>query len=463
MVDGTPHIIDGVTRFNVACKYPDKFPELEYRIVEKPENEILLHRILLNETKIRGILEICRWVEHILELHGLQPGKKRQILGLEDVNQELMTKLCKDRYEYACHLVRPACCARTLRKLMYVYYAPQSPTRTELLNNIELGYSSIEHAFHYIKTLELKEKKVELTPVIAIRNPAGGQKNYQLINGDARNLDKIKDDSIRLGITSPPYYNLREYRNQGDCPLGKESTTEEYINNLVEIFRGFRKKLIENGVLVVNIGETYRNGYQGIQCSLEYQLRKDGWRVLDNVTWEKTNPKFAPHPFRFKNVKETFLVLCKSQTLDPYFEDVVIDVRNPKKKLGRCTNLDKGQRKYYIINSEKTLSNVIRTSCFNNSEHKIIDPFYKNDAGASEGIYHIFIQAYSKEGDTICDMFCGAGTIGIGLTMNRSVVAVDIDPVNIEFCEKRFEELLKNDMDTSQDTDTNDVVEQKAA
>jgi len=442
---GIPRIIDGISRFRTACNNPDRFPKLEYRVIENSDSEILIQRILLNETKKRGVLEICKWVEHVLEIHGLQPGKKRKILGLDDVDQDLKEKLCKDRYEYACYLIKPGCSAKTLRKLMYIYLAKDSETRTQLLKNIEAGSSSIDSAYGYLKWEEFQQSKSNVPIITPFQNHAPKGQRYKLLNQDARKLDGIEDNSLQLCITSPPYYNLRNYRNQGEKPLGKESTPEEYIKNLVDIFGKFRKKLVSNGVLVVNIGETYRNGYQGIQCALEFNLKKDGWRVIDNITWEKTNQQYAQHPFRFKNSKETILVLCKSKTEDPYFEDVVTEVAELKSKLSKSSNLKYGAQHHHIKSGKKTLTNVIRTSTFNTKEYRDIDPHYQHDAPTSEQIYRIFIHAYSQVGATICDVFAGSGTIGVGLTMGRSVVAVDIDPKNIEFCKKRFENYLGQD------------------
>ena len=440
---GIPRIIDGISRFRTACKNPDIFPKLEYRVIENSDSEILIQRILLNETKKRGILEICKWVEHVLEIHGFQPGKKRKILGLDDVDQDHKAKLCKDRYEYACYLVKPGCSAKTLRKLMYIYLAKDSETRTQLLNNIEDGSSRIDSAFSYLKSEEFQLLKADIPIITPFQNHAPKGQRYKLLNQDIRKLEGLADNSVRLCITSPPYFNLRNYRNQGEKPLGKEATPEEYISNLVEIFREFRKKLVTNGVLVVNIGETYRNGYQGIQCALEYNLKKDGWRVIDNITWEKSNQQYAQHPLRFKNVKETILVLCKSQTEDPYFQEVVTEVDDLKSKLAKSSNLKYGAQHFHIKSGKKTLTNVIRTSVFNTKEYKLIDPNYHHEAPASEQIYRIFIHAYSQKGDTICDIFAGTGPIGLGLMMGRSVVAVDIDPKNIEFCKKRFENYLR--------------------
>lgn len=72
---GIPRIIDGISRFRTACKNPDIFPKLEYRVIENSDSEILIQRILLNETKKRGILRFSQrqtyWIifeHHVSEI-----------------------------------------------------------------------------------------------------------------------------------------------------------------------------------------------------------------------------------------------------------------------------------------------------------------------------------------------------------------------------------------------------------
>ena len=83
-------------------------------------------------------------------------------------------------------------------------------------------------------------------------------KNYRILNGDALSVLKTMDDGIvNCCVTSPPYFNLRDYHVKGQ--IGIEKTPEEYIENLVEIFREVRRVLRDDGTLWVNIGDSYCN------------------------------------------------------------------------------------------------------------------------------------------------------------------------------------------------------------
>ena len=74
-------------------------------------------------------------------------------------------------------------------------------------------------------------------------------------------LHKLPADSVDCCITSPPYFNLRDYGVAGQ--IGQEETPEAYIHRLVEIFREVRRVLKPTGTLWVNIGDCYAGSGKG--------------------------------------------------------------------------------------------------------------------------------------------------------------------------------------------------------
>ena len=76
-----------------------------------------------------------------------------------------------------------------------------------------------------------------------------------ILQGDSLSVLKTLDsESVDCCVTSPPYYNLRDYGVDGQ--IGLESTPEEYIQKLVEIFREVRRVLKNDGTLWVNIADS---------------------------------------------------------------------------------------------------------------------------------------------------------------------------------------------------------------
>ncbi len=83
-----------------------------------------------------------------------------------------------------------------------------------------------------------------------------------ILNGDAlKHLKGLPEKSINMCMTSPPYWALRDYGVEGQ--LGLESTFEEYINKLCNIFDEVKRVLRKDGTCWVNIGDTYWGGGQG--------------------------------------------------------------------------------------------------------------------------------------------------------------------------------------------------------
>ncbi|HXF64215.1 MAG TPA: site-specific DNA-methyltransferase [Caldilineaceae bacterium] len=99
-------------------------------------------------------------------------------------------------------------------------------------------------------------------------------------------LRQLPDESVDFCMTSPPYWNKREY-NQGG--IGRESTLEEYLAQLLEVFSQVRRVLKNTGSFWLNIGDTYHDkGLQGIPWRLALALMDEqGWILRNDVIWNK--------------------------------------------------------------------------------------------------------------------------------------------------------------------------------
>lgn len=92
--------------------------------------------------------------------------------------------------------------------------------------------------------------------------------------GDAREgLAKVEPGSCQVCISSPPYYGLRSYLKAGDAnkalEIGKEQTPEDYIENLVGVFSEARRCLKDDGLIWLNLGDSYAAGRGGTQMPAE--------------------------------------------------------------------------------------------------------------------------------------------------------------------------------------------------
>jgi DNA modification methylase len=164
--------------------------------------------------------------------------------------------------------------------------------------------------------------------------------------------------------------------------------------------------------------------------------------------WEKSNGRYAPHPFRFSNGYERIIVACKSDE-EPVFNQIKKPSSTGEFKVIRSSALVNGDCGYSMGSPMADITNVIRTSVFNKKEHSIIDSEFSHDAPAPEQIYEtFFIKAYSRPGEIVLDNFVGSGTVGVALKLGRNVIGYDVDPVSIEFARKRFEKILGESVET---------------
>lgn len=142
------------------------------------------------------------------------------------------------------------------------------------------------------------------------------EKENIILQGDVYACLKEIQEPIAVAMTSPPYWQQRDYGFQGQ--IGQEKTPEEYIGRLVAVYEELRKKLREDGLFFLNVGDKYLSQYGKshllqIPYRLAYHMVKDGWRLEDIIMWYKPNHMPASVDDRFGNTYEPVLVFAKSE------------------------------------------------------------------------------------------------------------------------------------------------------
>lgn len=138
-----------------------------------------------------------------------------------------------------------------------------------------------------------------------------------IIHADARHIP-LRDGCVQCVVTSPPYFGLRDYGVKAQ--IGLEPTPEAYVAALVGVFREVRRVLVDDGVLWMNLGDSYAANrcYQvpdskwtdvgnshgmkatdlgakpkdllGIPWRVAFALQADGWYLRSDIIWAKPNP-----------------------------------------------------------------------------------------------------------------------------------------------------------------------------
>lgn len=104
--------------------------------------------------------------------------------------------------------------------------------------------------------------------------------------GDARNLP-LQDNSVDLIVTSPPYFNKRNYDVQGQ--IGLEKTPAEYVESMMQCLRDWRRVLRPFGSIFLNLGDSfYKKSLVNIPGRTEAAAADEGWLIRNRIIWAKT-------------------------------------------------------------------------------------------------------------------------------------------------------------------------------
>jgi len=185
-----------------------------------------------------------------------------------------------------------------------------------------------------------------------------------LYHGDNREvLKSMPIESVQCVVTSPPYWGLRDYQIEGQ--LGLEPTPEEYVANMVEVFREVWRVLNPTGTVWLNLGDSYAgstslgrndvdrkypgsinkgleavhgtrqmpNGLKpkdlvGIPWRVAFALQADGWYLRSDIIWSKPNPMPESVTDRPTKAHEYIFLLTKSQRYY-YDADAIREPSNP--------------------------------------------------------------------------------------------------------------------------------------
>ncbi|MCY4601570.1 MAG: site-specific DNA-methyltransferase [Acidobacteria bacterium] len=147
---------------------------------------------------------------------------------------------------------------------------------------------------------------------------------YALHTGDAgRVLALMPARSVQACVTSPPYFRIRDYGVDGQ--LGREATPLEYVRRLVGILSELPRVMKPDGVLWLNLGDTYagsrtggravgrRGGLLGVPWRVALAMMDDGWLLRCPVIWHKPNGRPEPATNRPTLSHEDVFMLTRNE------------------------------------------------------------------------------------------------------------------------------------------------------
>ena len=434
-------VIDGVHRYKAAVEL-DSINTLNCKVLDIDDDEVIDTRIIYNQKSKMHILEKCIHIEHRLGSIVSNQGKRNDLLKKKNFDKEdESTVVEKGRFERACMESDLPFSLRTIYKLMEVHYFEKNDDSLGLIDGIDSGKYKIDAAFKLMKSSIAKSQKKNDRKKIEIERVTSDVW-FKVYEQSATDLSNLKSLKPKFAMFSPTYWGMKKYRNQGEMLFGQEPTLLEYIDNCRKFIDGLIEIMDKNGVIVVVIGESYKGGYKSITSQYEMMLLNAGLEILGVCEWVKSNttPVVVNNFFRPANEK---IFVCKMKGAEVTFNPKMTSTKDGEKSVKKSQKAKDGSQRYFVQDDERIISNIITTAGFNKSEFKKYDPDFTHDAPCPMEIYDIFVSSYTLPGDTCIDIHCGSGQgLESFLRHGCNAVGVDIDPVSIEFCNKRMSMVL---------------------
>ena len=244
------------------------------------------------------------------------------------------------------------------------------------------------------------------------------ESSFKLIDGDTFNiLKQFEEKSFDMIFADPPYF----LSNDGvTCKSGKMASVNkgEWDKSLkVKEKHAFNRKWIRNCYKVLkDDGTIWISGTLHNIYSIGMALEEEGFKIINNITWQKTNP--PPN------------LACKTFT---HSTETIIWARKDLKKSRYTFNYNLMKK----INDNKQMKDVWTTSLTKPSEKKS----GKHPTQKPLEILDKIIMASTKENDLILDPFCGSSTTGISANrLNRKYIGIDNSKEYLELSKRRYME-----------------------
>lgn len=282
----------------------------------------------------------------------------------------------------------------------------------------------------------------------------------KVLLGDIRTLYKgIPNNFIQTIITSPPYFGHRKYTGEDSCDqeIGREKNLEDYIINIVRCFELIKPKLKSNGLLWLNLGDTYRNKeLQGVPWRVAFALKDNGWILRSDIIWKK--PNAMPSSVKNRPTTDHEYIFLFSKSNDYYYD--ADSIREPHITFSEKSKMKGGRNHFWKRNgTPENGKNSGNQNLHDGRWDQAFHPKGRNKrtvweipvgkfrdahfAVYPEALVEICLLASTKKQDLVFDPFTGSGTTGVVAIKNqRKFIGCELVNKYQEMAQNRIDEVI---------------------
>lgn len=418
-------IISGNLRHQIAMDLG--LEEVPVVFIDAPEEMKAVLSVSTNQFRVKSIVETASEIRFYDEYYSVRRGERTDLNPQMKVVKDEKDTAYKSIGQYKINKIK------SIEKKVIQLHGNNIEKINKELSKIDKEETTLNELDKRLDS-ELLEKNNDV--VVPTKYEYITEK-VKIFNSTCGDLYHLEDESIQTVITSPPYFQMRNY-GTGKKQLGLEKDVLEFINNLCDLFEDTKRVLKTEGSLFVNINDCVVDGqYQSVPELFLIEMRKRGWRYVDQYLWLKTNAQFTHGKRSVRNFEPIFHFVKNSNYFfnDTWLTEFIDDNNSvsmgTKKKYPKLVSGFNFRDNILTNSSSNTFE--LRKKCLNKGllmEHSATFPL---------SLPLIFVLSTSRPGDIILDLFNGTASTGeISVLTNRKYVGYELNPQFIMASEVRL-------------------------